>query len=88
MTYELTFLLNEEEELKKISELITSLSGKVIKEDKWGEKALFFPIKKANKAVFYCWALEMETKKMAEFKRKLNFNEKILRYLLLEKAGE
>jgi small subunit ribosomal protein S6 len=84
MTYELTFLLNQEEELTKIKELITSLKGKISKEEKWGEKSLYFPIKKTRKAVFYNWLLEFNETQLREFKKKLNFNEKILRYLLLK----
>lgn len=84
MTYELTFLLNQEEELTKIKELITSLKGKISKEEKWGEKSLYFSIKKTRKAVFYNWLLEFNETQLREFKKKLNFNEKILRYLLLK----
>lgn len=84
MTYELTFLLNEEEELTKIKELTTSLKGKISKEEKWGEKSLYFPIKKARRAVFYNWLLELDETQLKEFKKKLNFNDKILRYLLLK----
>lgn len=87
MTYELTFLLNEEEQLTKIKELITSLKGKITKEEKWGEKSLYFPIKKAHKAVFYNWVFELDQKQLKDFRKKLDFNEKIIRYLLL-KSGE
>jgi len=84
MTYELTFLLNQEEELTKIKELITSLKGKISKEEKWGEKSLYFPIKKTRQAVFYNWLLKLDEKQMKELRKKLDFNEKILRYLLLK----
>ncbi len=87
MTYELTFLLNQEEELTKIKELIISLKGKVSKEEKWGEKSLYFPIKKARRAVFYNWLLELDEKQMKELRKKLDFNEKVLRYLLLKIYG-
>ncbi len=81
--YEFVFLLNEEEELKKIKEFIASLSGKLLKEESWGQKTLAYPVKKNRTANFYDWIIEMEQKKIAELKKKLNFNEKILRYLLL-----
>ena len=83
--YELTFLLNEEAELKNLKELVSSLKGKVTKEDKWGERQLAFPIKKLDKAVFYNWQLSLEPDQLAELKKKLNFNEKLVRYLLLKR---
>lgn len=85
MKYELVILLNEEAELKAVKELIASLSGKVEKEEKWGEKILAYPIKKNHQAKFFSLYLNIEAKKTAELRKKLNFNDKILRYLLLEK---
>ncbi len=85
MKYELTFLTKEETELKNIKELIESLKGKVIKEEKWGEKTLSYSIKKNHTALFYNFQLEIDKKNIAELKKKLNFNDKILRYLLLVK---
>ncbi len=81
--YEFTFLLNEEKELENLKKLISSLEGKIKKEDKWGEKQLAYPIKKQMTAVFYNWQFSMNPEKVAELKRKLNFNEKLIRYLLL-----
>jgi len=85
MKYELVILLNEEAELKAVKELIASLSGKVEKEEKWGEKILAYPIKKSHQAKFFSLYLSIGDKETAELRKKLNFNDKILRYLLLEK---
>lgn len=83
MKYELIFLLNEESELGNIKKLIESLSGKILEEETWGKKTLAYPIKKSRTANFYSWTLDMEEKNMSELRKKLNFNEKLLRYLLL-----
>ncbi len=83
MKYELTFLTKEETELKSVKELIESFKGKVSKEEKWGEKTLAYPIKKNHTALFYNFLFEIDKKNVAELKKKLNFNDKILRYLLL-----
>lgn len=83
MKYELTFLLNDKEELKNIKDLITTLKGKVEKEDDWGEKTLAYPIKNNKTAHFYNYLVNMEKPQVSEFKKRLNFNEKVLRYLLL-----
>lgn len=82
--YEITFLLNEEKELKNLEDLITSFAGKILKKDAWGEKNLAYPIKKQFKAHFYLWSFEMDKSKLTELKRKLNFNEVLLRHLVLE----
>lgn len=82
--YEFTFLLNQEEELAKIKELITSLKGKIISEENWGKKNLSYKIKKNSVANFYHWIIEFSPKQIKEFKKKLNFNDKLIRYLILK----
>ena len=72
--YDFTFLLNEEAELKTIKDLITSLKGKVTKEDNWGKKTLAFSIKKTKVVNFYNWQIEMETKTMKELRDYAHFN--------------
>lgn len=79
----MTFLLDEESELQQIKETIESLSGKILKENDLGKKILAYPIKKLNSARFYNFLIEIEKSKLLELKKKLNFNEKLIRYLLL-----
>jgi small subunit ribosomal protein S6 len=81
--YDLTFLLNEEAELKVLKDVVASLDCKIIKEEKWGEKTLSYPIKGNTKANYYQWHLEMPKANVMEFRKKLQFNEKLIRYLLL-----
>lgn len=82
--YEMIFLLPEEEESKELVKLITSLKGKVEKEEKWGKKTLAYPIKKNNNAYYFHWVVDIEEKQLNELKKKLGFNEKLIRYLLLK----
>ena len=82
--YNFVFLLNEADELKNIRDLIKSFGGKIEKDETWGQKSLAYPVKKQSSAHFYDWQLEIEGKNISEFKKKLNFNEKLLRYLLLK----
>ncbi|MFH0979443.1 MAG: 30S ribosomal protein S6 [Candidatus Roizmanbacteria bacterium] len=84
MNYELTFLLKEEAELINIKDLVQSF-GKITKEEKWGEKTLAYPIKKNNRAYFYNLSLDLDKEKTVGLRKKLNFNEKLIRYLLLVK---
>lgn len=83
MKYELTILLNQEAELKNIKDLVTGLSGKIDKEENWGEKTLVYPIKEHQKAKFYNLVIDVPETKMGELRKKLNFNDKLIRFLLL-----
>lgn len=83
MKYELVLLLEKEEYLNEVKEILNSLKGKVIKEEKWGERNLAYPIKKLRKAFYYFLHLEIDKKNIVEIRKKLNFSNKILRYLLL-----
>lgn len=83
MKYELIFLSKEETELQNIEDIVKLYKGKVVKEEKWGEKTLAYSIKKNHRAFFYNFQIEIDKKNVLELKNKLNLNEKILRYLLL-----
>ena len=85
MKYELTFLLNEEKELVVIKELLKGAGVKILEEVAWGKKNLIYPIKKQMSASFYHWTLDADRKNVTELRKKLNYNEKLLRYLLLVK---
>jgi small subunit ribosomal protein S6 len=83
--YELILLLEKEEDLKKVEETIFQNDGKIENKEKWGERLLAYPIKKKNKAIYFIITLTMDKKNVLPFKRKLDFNENIIRYLLLVK---
>jgi len=83
--YELILLLEKEEDLKLVEETIEKHEGKLQNKEKWGERLLAYPIKKKEKAIYFILTFTMEKKNILPFKRKLDFNEKIIRYLLLVK---
>ncbi len=82
--YEFTFLLPDEAEVEPIRALLESLKGKISDEQKWGKRSLAYPINKLMSAYYITWMLEIEPKQLSELKKKLNFNEKLMRYLLLK----
>ena len=82
--YDFVFLLNQEEEMGNLKTLITSLEGSVQDEKQHGKKTLAYPIKKLSEASLYQWRIAMPKNKVTEFKKKLGFNEVLIRYLLLE----
>ncbi len=88
MQYELTFLLNDEEEVKNIKSLVESLKGALTKEEKWGKKTLCYPIKKVTNVNFYNFVFDMEKKNLQELRKKLTFNEKLTRFLLLQNENK
>lgn len=83
--YELTFLLENEEEVKNIQALLKLQSGEVAEEKKLGKLQLEYPIKKHSSAFYFTWSINIDKKNVTELRKKLNFHEKLIRYLLLEK---
>lgn len=82
--YELTFLLNDKEELKKLKDILNVAKAELIAENDLGEKTLAYPIKKLNTAHFYHWEIKMERKNMPAMRKTLEYNDKIIRFLMLE----
>lgn len=83
-TYELTFLVNKDDQVKKLEDLIESLNGKITKKDDWGVKTLAYPIKKITSAHYYNWTLEMSGPSTQKLRTTLNFNDDMIRFLLLK----
>lgn len=84
MKYEVTFLLPEEAEVKTIKDIFSSHKAKIESEESWGKKTLAYPIKKNSSAFYFHFKIEIDIKMVGELKKKLNFNEKLIRYLLLK----
>lgn len=84
-TYSFVFLTNDKDQLGRLKELVSSLSGSVTDEKSMGNKQLAYPINKIETADFYELSLSLPSDKMTEFKKKLTFEENIIRYLLLSK---
>jgi len=83
--YNFVFLLGEEKIEKDLKELLISLSGKVIDEKSYGKKNLAYKINKSDQAYLFEWIIELNADKISEFKKKLSFDGKVLRYLMLKK---
>lgn len=82
--YEITFLLVEEEELANIKKLFDSFKAIITSETAWGKKTLAYPINKNLAAYYFNCKFDIVPNSVVELKRKLNFDEKLLRYLLLK----
>ncbi len=82
--YELTLLLADESEVDKFKKLVEASSAKILSEEKWGKKTLAYPIKKKTSAFFCNLVLDVIQKNVGALKQKLEFDETLLRYLLLK----
>ncbi|GIW62553.1 MAG: 30S ribosomal protein S6 [Patescibacteria group bacterium] len=82
--YELTFLTANEKDKEEMDKLLKSAKAKIINETKWGERALAYRIKKHSKAFYFTYNIVMPAENIADFKTKLGYNDKIIRYLLLK----
>jgi ribosomal protein S6 len=63
---------------------VTDLKGKVTAEETWGKKNFYFPIKKQTSGVYLQWKIELGLRQVSDLKKKLDYDENVLRYLLLQ----
>ena len=87
MKYEITLLLGEEKDLENLKKLFVLEKVKILSEEKWGKRTLVYPVKKCKSAYYITLSLELDQKIAAELKRKFDFEEKLLRYLLIKKEN-
>ncbi len=83
--YEFTFLIDDAEALKKLEDILVSFSGKKSQEKPWGKRLFAYPIDKKNSAEYYTWDIELDQSNVDKFKTKLNYDNILIRYLLLTK---
>ena len=82
--YEITYLVDSEENSKAVKQLITS-TGASYKETKhWGERELAYVIKKHTKARYYTGIIETIPTNVTEIKKKLNFSDVLIRHLIIK----
>ncbi len=84
-TYEFTFLVPETAATEKLEKAMESLKGKKLDGTSWGKRLLAYPINKKTDAHYFTWFIQMDRSNIAEFKKKLQYDKIVLRYLLIEK---
>ena len=84
--YQLVFITAQdtEEAQKKITECVTTEKGEVIHTEKWGKKDFAYPIKKNPSGYYFEWHITMDKGKIPVFKKKMDSDENVLRYLLIK----
>ena len=88
--YELTYLISDnvpESDLNKVTGkvggYVTSLGGKILKEEIWGRRKLAYPIKKQEFATYVTLNFELPSENANEFEHNIFMSSKIIRHLML-----
>ena len=68
--------------VKKVTELITALGGKIIKNDSWGKRKLAYKILHETDGYYEVMEIELPGDKLDSLKKKLNLEDELLRYLI------
>ena len=84
--YELTVMVRNEGDIENVKTLLETYKGKITEEKKWGKRELAYPIKKETSAYYFTYQLEVGGSEISDFKKKMNFDDKVLRYLLLKRS--
>jgi small subunit ribosomal protein S6 len=89
-TYELALVLDptlsDEEQVilvDEVKKLVSSKGVEVVKEESWGKRKLAYPVRKASEGryVFLYVVAAGDAPPVAEVEKRLNQNERVLRYL-------
>lgn len=94
INYELVLVLPGNLEKENLSSLTTGLKkivatvdGKILKEEDWGVKKMAYQIKKTDLGDYLFWNVEIPKNKIKELNQLLNFETRLLRYMLLKIAA-
>jgi len=69
---------------KRLDEAISRLGGRVLDKKDWGRRPLGFAIRRHREGYFLLWNFEMETHQLAELKKNLQLDEKILKTTIVK----
>jgi len=83
--YEITYLVENEEEAKKdaVGETVKNHGGEIISAKPWGQRNLAYPIHRLNTAFYTTVEFKMEPDEVRKFNRTLSLNKSIIRYLII-----
>ena len=78
-----------ETDLKKtitnIGKIFTDASGKIVKEDVWGDKKLAYKINNSERGVYVLFDLELDGKNIKSINNLFNLEKNIWRYMFVNK---
>lgn len=92
--YEVVFVLhpsvNEagvEEEIRTVSEMITSSGGTIDRVDRWGRRRLAYEIQKVHEATYTLIQFTSGTDVLRDIERRFKLNELMLRHMIIRAEG-
>ncbi len=75
-----------EEQIRQMIDLISSMKGKLLREERWGKRKLAYPIKKFTDGYYLFLDYEAEPEVAAELERRFRQSDLILRYMTVRKG--
>lgn len=86
MDYELTFITGSDDKtnLSAVEQAVAEHEGAVGEKNTLGKRDFAYPISRLNAGYYHIWKLKIGGERIDSFKKKLNLENKIIRYLLLK----
>ena len=74
--------------INNISNFITSRGGTIFQQDRWGKRALAYPIKHFAQGTYVLTRFNLKPASCKELENSIRINEQVLRHLLIKLQGE
>lgn len=89
--YELMYIINptileegRETVMEKVNTILTNAGATILKNERWGERKLAYPIDKKKTGFYVLTTLEMDGTKLTEVESRLNITEEVMRYIVVK----
>lgn len=89
--YELMYIINptileegRETVMEKVNTILTNAGAVILKNERWGERKLAYPIDKKKTGFYVLTTLEMDGTKLTEVESRLNITEEVMRYIVVK----
>lgn len=69
----------------EVKTLIEKASGKIVKEDVWGDKKLAYKINSSERGFYVLFDLELDWKEIKTITKEINLNKNIWRHMFVSK---
>ena len=88
--YEMMYILRPELDeaaiaaaIAKVSGLVTTNGGEIVKAEPWGRRRLAYPIQQCRDGQYVLMQYKLEPKSVLEVERTLRINEEVIRHLVI-----
>ena len=87
--YEFVFVVpsepeHKQETVERVRVIFKQNKALILEEKDWGEKRLAYPIQNVRKGHYFIWNIGIPSGTIQEIRRLLNFEQRLMRYMLLE----